>query len=95
MLQSFPGKNCVLTVLEMSPCHSVTLTSFSCYDFESLMALLLVWSKSGYAVASFLCGFFRYRSFSASDLGLRIKAGLWYGTGFYQGKTIKRLYSLR
>ena len=75
MLLSFPDKNCLLTVLQMSPCHSVVLTSFSCYDFESLMALLLVWSISGYAVACFLCGFFRCRSFSASGLGLRIKVG--------------------
>ena len=93
MHQSFPDKNCVLTLLEISPCHSVTLTSFFCYDFESLIALLLMSSISGYAVACLLCGLFRCRSVSASGLGLRIKAELLNSTGLYDEKIINRLFS--
>ena len=35
----------------MSPCHSISLTSFFCCDVESLIALLLMWSISPYVVA--------------------------------------------
>ena len=35
----------------MTPCQSISLTSFSYCDVESLIALLLMWSISGYIVA--------------------------------------------
>ena len=41
----------VLAVMEMSSCQSISLTSFSCCDVESLIALLLMWSMSAYIVA--------------------------------------------
>ena len=71
----------VLTVLEMSPCQSISLTSFSYCDVESLIALLLRWSISGYIVAVLSWWILPFLLFF--DEWLRsAHTSSWYGAGF-------------